>query len=454
MKTRLTALVLALAMLSALAVYAAQDGETPGGTPETVEEAAAEAAANAAAEAAADAVSEAAEAAANAAAEAAMEAAAEAVAEAAEAAAEAAGEADAADSPEGPVTFGDLERRIRENNLTLRALELRIENIDSTNMEDLRRNLVDGLNAMADAQWRMLSNPITALGASQLQSSYDALRDQLDDLKEGRTARNLESARRQMAAGEAQLIAGMESAYIQLKGLEEQEAALSRGIAALDRGAQAARVSYEHGFVSQLSLDAIAAQRTQLESSLQSLRNAQDIIALNVKAAVGAEPDAPLSFAALPKVKRAELDAMDLEADLIRAQEASAELLEAEITLDTAYRAWLDSDSKPENLRTWQAAQLTREASQQSFDLRFRTLYLQVKDAAQQAEAAKSAVAQAEKDYAAAVLRHKQLSISDNALADAKDTLADAKDKASSAERDLLSRYRSYYWAVEHGILN
>ena len=28
------------------------------------------------------------------------------------------------------------------------------------------------------------------------------------------------------------------------------------------------------------------------------------------------------------------------------------------------------------------------------------------------------------------------------------------KDAVASAERDLLSSYRSYYWAVEHGILN
>ena len=51
-------------------------------------------------------------------------------------------------------------------------------------------------------------------------------------------------------------------------------------------------------------------------------------------------------------------------------------------------------------------------------------------------------------------LKCQQGTISQNALADAADTLASAKDTVSGAERDLLSAYRNYYWAVEHGILN
>ena len=68
--------------------------------------------------------------------------------------------------------------------------------------------------------------------------------------------------------------------------------------------------------------------------------------------------------------------------------------------------------------------------------------------------AKRSALALEAKNYAVSALKYEQGNISANALADAKDSLADAKDGVAGAERDLFSQYRSYYWAVEYGILN
>lgn len=357
--------------------------------------------------------------------------------------------------PEGTLSFENLESRIRENNYTLLSLERKIENIDKTDLDKTRQDLVDGLNAIADQQWAMLSIPgVGAMGAGMMQSSYDSLRKQLDDIKSGKTARDLENARRQMAAGEDQLIMSMESAYIRLKAFEEQDAALTRGIAALDRGARAAEVSARNGLVSQLTLEQLKTQRAQLVSTQATLRMGIDTGVMNLKAMVGEELDAPMTLAALPKVTAKQLEAMDTEADLARAKEASAELFDAKATLEDAREVRKDAGYSTSANRTWEAAQYTYKAAEQSFELKFRTLCAQVKDNAQKLSAAKSALALEEKNYKVAALKSEQGSISANALADAKDTLADAKDAVASAERDLLTSYRSYYWAVEHGILN
>lgn len=365
---------------------------------------------------------------------------------------------DAAPTPdaEGTLSFGNLAGRIRENNYTFLALDRQVEEIDKTDLDDLRQDLVDGLNEIANQQWGMITSipMLGSMAAGMMQSSYDALRQRLDDLKEGKTARDLENARRQLTAAEDQIIMLMESAYINLKGLEAQDAALTRGLATLERGAQTAKVSYEHGLVPQLTLEQLNAQRTQLKSGQATLRMGMDVLKLQLKAMVGVELDAPLELSALPKVTSEQLDAMDLEVDLARAQEASADLFNAKATLEDARKTYKDSSQKQSDQRTWDAAQYTYKASEQSFELAFRVLYAQVKDAAQKAEAAKSALAMEERNYQVAAVKYKQEAISQNALADAKDALAEAKDNVASAQRDLFSMYRSYYWAVEHGILN
>ncbi len=362
----------------------------------------------------------------------------------------------AAQDEEGTLSFENLESRIRENNYTLLALERQIESIDKTDLEKTRKDLLDGLNAIADAQWGMISSMglVGSMASSMMQSSYDAMRQQLDDIKDGKTARNMENARRQLSTAEAQLVLGMELAYIQIKGAQTQDAALTRGIAALDRGVQTAQVSYQHGLVSKLAVEQLSAQRTQLASTQKTLHMGVDTGVMNLKAAVGMELDAPLTLGELPKVTAAQIDAMDVEADLARAKENSSTLFDAKATLEDANKAVVDKYYSEEATRTWQAAQYTYKATEQSFELKFRTLYAQVLDYAQKLEAARAALTVEQREYKASALKYSQEAISKNALADAQDALADAKDAVASAESDLLTAYRSYCWAVEYGILN
>ena len=367
--------------------------------------------------------------------------------------------------PAGTVSFANLESRVRENNYTILALEQRIETIDKTDLDKLRRDLVDGINQISEAQWGIISaysamgatNPLMpmmgSMQANSLQSTYDTMRRQLEDIKAGKTARDLESARRRLDALEWQVIAGAENLYIAICGMDDSDAALTRSLAAVDRGIRAAEVSRDGGLVSELSVQQAKNGRVQLASGQKTLRGTQENCRLQLEAMIGAELGAPMKLAALPKVTDEQLAAMQVEDDLARAKEASADLFEANGAVLDARRTY-DDDKTDDNRRAMKAEEYTYAAAVQNFELSFRALAVQVEDCAQKRDAAKSALALEEKNYAVSALKRRQGTISENALADAKDTLADAKDTLAGAERDLLTAYRTYVLAAEHGILN
>ena len=150
--------------------------------------------------------------------------------------------------------------------------------------------------------------------------------------------------------------------------------------------------------------------------------------------------------------------------DRAAAKEASYTLFAAQRTLDDARDDFKDtaeanmySTGKYQYVAAqhqWQAAQYTYNAAVQSFETSFRTLYLQVKDYQQVLQAAKTALATEQDNFAAAQKKHDLGNLSDNALADAQDKVSEAQDKVDGAAIDLFSAYNNYRWAVDHGILN
>lgn len=272
-----------------------------------------------------------------------------------------------------------------------------------------------------------------------------------------KTARQMEDAENQM------LLAG-ETLYITLAGLEAQDAALSRTIAALDRTTAEMELRHQLGQISDLQLTQVKNGRTQAASGQQTLRMNIELARMQLKAMTGVALDGTLTLGALPKVTDAQLGAMDLDADLARAREASFALYEARQARDEAeaQAAAAASQGMPAGGDAAEyglsaggdAARYTYENTALQFELNFRTLYARVKDCAQTLAAKRTALAAEEQSYAASALQYEQGRLSANALAEAKDKLAEAKDAAADAERELFSQYRSYEWAVEYGILN
>ena len=139
---------------------------------------------------------------------------------------------------------------------------------------------------------------------------------------------------------------------------------------------------------------------------------------LQLELMAGGETDGQVQLGALPQVTDDQLAAMDLEADLAAAEEASYDLYEAKLTLDDAKETYSDAGGDGYHNKDnyewqaanhqWKSAQYTYDAAVQNFEAAFRALYLQVKDCKQVLDAAGTALAVKQSDYAVAQLKQEQ----------------------------------------------
>ena len=358
----------------------------------------------------------------------------------------------------GEVSFANVERRMRENNLQLLTLEQSVLTIEDIDYDKLYDQLWQQLNDIARAQWGLVqaSNAMHSLSQipgsgvtysdyeyhtsyDQLDRAYAAVREQFDALKEGDMQKDNADVVRQLNNLQDQIVMAGESLYAALTAMEGQGTGL-RQLAEVKSG------------------------RTALESGLATLRMNVRNYKLQLEMLIGAEQTGEIALGPLPEVTAEQLSQMDLEKDLAAAREKSYELYDAAKTLEDArdqYKEDADYWGYNENRmdfrnakRPWQAAQYTYNNIVQSYELKFRTLFAQVEDYHQIWEAAKVSLACEQSSYAASELKFQQGTISRNALLTAGDGLREAEEKVRSAAGDLFSTYNTYCWAVQHGILN
>ena len=397
----------------------------------------------------------------------------------------------------GTLSFENLGARMKEKSYALLALEESIALVESTDYEKVEQELRDGLNEIADAQWGMtalgsagtaalsrvpttegspdafdyaLAGAVNTVGAAvgrlasqSIQTQYDALRERFDDVRDGKLQRDNEGVVRQLKSMENNTVQMMQNVYITLLGLEEQSAALARQDAALDRTLAELELRYQLGQISTMTLEQAKAGKIQLESGKATLDMNITALRRQLNAMVGEELTAPLTLGALPAVTAEQLSAMDVEKDLEKAKAASYDLYAAKKTLDDADEEYDDSGAKSyynerdykkvQARHKWQSAQYTYNATVQKYELTFRSLCDKVKDCAQILSAAKVSLECERSDLAAAQLKYEQGTISENALHTAEDELYTAQDTVSGAERDLFTAYNNYRWAVDCGLL-
>ena len=366
---------------------------------------------------------------------------------------------------EGTLRFENLSARMKTGYYTVMSLEENIAAIECIDYDKMYEDLRDGLNQIAEAQWMMLQIP----GAGEtytyksLQDQYDTLRKTFDDIKDGKLQQDNADLVRQLRDAENQLLMAGQTLYINLLGLEDQSAALTRQAAALDRTIEEVKLRYELGQVSAMTLQQTEAGKAQAESGRAKLDAGIEQLRRQLNAMIGEELTAPLTLHALPEVTAEQLSAMDVEKDLEKAKAVSYDLYAAKLTLDDADEEYKDkardlgyNEDNYEYIAVkhrWQAAQYTYNAAVQSFELSFRSLYDSVQSYASALNAAKVSLECERSDLAAAQLKYEQGTISENALHTAEDDLYTAQDTVSGAERDLFTAYNNYRWAVDCGLL-
>ena len=388
--------------------------------------------------------------------------------------------------PAGTITFDNLGRRMRENNLNVLALEENIQVIQSTDYDELKEDLRKGLNEIASAQWNLISIgsgigaelPLPGLGEAlsgiaslstastvqQLQIQYDAMRETFDDIKDGKLQADHQDLVRQLENAQNQVILAGETLYIALVNMEQNSKAIDRGLNTLDRTLKELELRYELGHIPAQTLAQTQGARDALLSNQRTLNSNIEAYTLQLEMLIGAQLTGKARLGGLPQVTAEQLQSMDLERDVAAAKQASYSLYEAKQTLDQAKEDFDDAGSKYNHSEKhyeyvqaqhqWQASQHTYNAAVQSFEMSLRVLYLKVKDNDQVLTAARNALALERNNFAAVQLKHSQGNLSESAVAEAEDKVKQAQEAVDSALIELFASYRSYRWAVDYGILN
>ena len=372
--------------------------------------------------------------------------------------------AQSAPDAEGTLRFENLSARMKTGYYTVMSLEENIAAIECLDYDKMYEDLRDNLNLIADYQWGMIQAGQSGSYAYEtLEQRYNNARKTFDDIKDGKLQKDYADTVRQLRNMQDSLTAMGESLYVNLLSLEDQSAALIRQTAALDRTIEEVKLRYELGQVSAMTLQQTEAGKAQVESGKAAIDAAVAQLRRQLNAMIGEELTAPLTLNALPEVTAEQLAAMDVEKDLEKAKAASYDLYAAKLTLEDADEEYKDkagdlgyNEDNYEYIAVkhqWQAAQYTYNAAVQNFELSFRSLYDSVQSYASALNAAKVSLECERSDLAAAQLRYEQGTISENALHTAEDELYTAQDTVSGAERDLFTAYNNYRWAVDYGLL-
>ena len=372
----------------------------------------------------------------------------------------------------GTVSFANIERRMRENNLQILSIQRSIDTIEEIDYDKTYEDLRKKLNEIAKQQWGVVVIPAEYVGGEyekgkaydQLNQAYDAVREKFDAIKDGEMQKDNADIVRQLKNLQDQIVVAGESTYITLKALEVQETQLQRQLEALNRTVEEMELRYQMGQVSALQLQQTKAGRTELVSGLETLRMNARSLKMQLEMLIGAEQTGEIVLGDVPKVTDKELEAMDLEQDLLDYKAKSYDLYDAAKTLEDSRETYKDDAGKYDYNEekygyrsakyAWETAQYTYNNTVQSYELKFRALYAQVQDYKQILDAAKVSLECEKASYQASELKYKQGSISKNALLDAESNLKEAEEKVQTASNDLFSSYNTYCWAVEHGVLN
>lgn len=345
------------------------------------------------------------------------------------------------------ILFVDLADRVKKNSPAYKALQASAAAVGDA--EDQIDRMTTQLAQIEAALAAIEANP--DLPDEEKQAQKATLLAQQAQLQSGISSLSSIASQdtTQMDAGAHQLIMGCESIYIALVGLELQETALVRQLAALDRTLAELDVRAEWGQVSQLQVMEAKNGRASLVSGLTTLRMNMTNLRMQLEYMLGEDITGTAEVGTLPRVTSEQLAAIDLEKDLKMVLRRNPDVQAAENQEDSLRSSQMSGD-------LWDsmsdAADYSIESAKLQAEMNFRSLYAQLMDCRQVITAAKTALEVEQLAYDAAELKYSQGTISKNALLTAADDLQTAKEAVVTAENELFSTYNQYTWAVKQGV--
>jgi outer membrane protein TolC len=323
-------------------------------------------------------------------------------------------------------------------------------------LDDMREQL----NQLAKAQLSMIHAGDTT-ASSNLQQSYDALKESFEQIRDGELQQDNADVVRQLENGADQIVVTGQSMYLNLLTIERSLQDGQRGLAALERSLQEARLRRDLGQTSDWAVTELERKREEMVSQLYTLERTISTTKCQLQLLMGDAPTGELQLDALPELDGTEFSTLNYETDLAAAKEASWTLCSAAITLADAQEEWEDTKKDYHSQtyqwamaeHTWNAAQITYQSAVQEFEASFRALYTSIEDAQQVLENATSA---AEHQKARLVLVQAQYRLGLTSyfeLLTAQEQVDDANSSQAAAQQALFTALHQYRTAVEYGIL-
>ena len=343
------------------------------------------------------------------------------------------------------VMFADLASMVKKNSPSYKALTANAGAIDDA---------ADQVSAMKLRLATVEAN-LAALNKAELtadeQKELAKLQAEKAQLQSGISGlSSMASQDTSQLTGSANLlILGCETMYITLVGLEIQEDALVRQLAALDRTIAELKVRQEGGQVSKLQVMEAESGRASLVSGLTTLRMNMTNLRMQLENMLGEKITGTIAVGALPRVTSEQLSAIDLEKDLKQVLRRNPDIQAAESQEDALFGSNMPDDLYDSMSA---AADYGVKSAKLQAEMKFRSLYAELMDCRQVLTAAQGALEVEQLAYQAAELKFNQGAISKNVLLTAADELQTAKEAVLTAENNLFSTYNEYNWAVKHGI--
>ncbi|MDO4269562.1 MAG: TolC family protein [Eubacteriales bacterium] len=388
----------------------------------------------------------------------------------------AADQADPTDEAEtGPVklSFQTLEDTVRKNNVTIKANDNTVKNVEETDVTDdyfmQYVKLADQIAALekeikrldaamkefsdqSDPGYRALKVQRDSLKKSlaSLQDSYNDLDDDEDDAKDEHKF-TVDGTRRQMQNAGDLICMSAENTYISLQMLAYSQNDIERSIAQLDRQITAGKISVQRGSMSQNALKSLQSQREGLLASRNSLRTQYDNLSNTLAIQCGYPTGTALETEALPAVTQQELDAVQYDADLAAALANSYSIWSKEDAVRQASDAYERGDTY--NLYAYDAAKIALDAEKENVTASFRKLHKALEEAETKRTAAQADLELAQKNYTLKSTQYSRGMISRTAYSDAQDAFAAAQEAYGSAQTALLTAYNNYQWA-KRGVMS
>ena len=207
-------------------------------------------------------------------------------------------------APAGTLTYDQLEQQVRAGDLKILILEENIASAQATDFDKIREDLRDQLNSIANQQWQLIgsgsgggpdfsqlftdaagataqdqylygavnalqsgmtamSNMLTSSTRQTLKQAYDAVREQYDDLKDGKTQKTVADSVRMMENMVNSEVKLAQATYAQLVELDAALDTLDRSLAALDRQVEELELRYKLGQISALTLEQVKSGRVR-----------------------------------------------------------------------------------------------------------------------------------------------------------------------------------------------